>query len=457
MIKMFKFFHTKTGLAATTILAALTSANCKTTESAGQVPGDRLIPAGTGFAGTSVNSVPFRHNSIVTEGDIQYITFYKDDGSVMIGKRTLGEPEFAVTDTGIRGQPRNAHNNISIMTDGDGYIHLTVNSHNGQLFYYRGDSPGSLNLTRRYMIGTEYGSESAQEHRVTYTEFYRLPSGDLLLLYRNGSSGNGDMVLNRYTRSNQAWTRVHTQLVYGGGVSPYWQMYLDVKGTLHLSWVNRRSGDASTNSNMYYAYSTDQGQTWRRKSDGSVYDMPIIASTAEKIWDIPENSNLINTTSMTADQDGNPCIATYWGNPIMNYRVIYHDGNQWNVRQVSDRNTSFNLSGSGTLMIPIARPRLVAKYDKSTGKTKAYFIFRDAERDYKVSMYSTDDISSDEVWKVRDLTDFSVYAWEPTHDTEIWKNLGRLHVFVQYADQISGDRPSEQTEMPVYCLEVNLD
>ena len=233
-------------------------------------------------------------------------------------------------------------------------------------------------------------------------------------------------------------------------------MYLDTKGTLHLSWVLRRTGDASTNSHMYYAYSSDQGQTWRRKSNGSVITLPITLSNAEKVWDIPENSNLINTTSMTADQDGNPYIATYWGNPVMNYRVIYHDGTQWHARVVSDRTTEFNLGGSGTLMIPLARPRLVAKYDEETGTTKAFFIFRDAERDFKASMYSTDDISSNDVWNVRDLTDFSVYAWEPTHDTELWKNRGRLHVFIQFNDQVSGDRPSEQEPMMVYCMEIDI-
>ena len=469
MNHIFRSLGAKTGLAAAAILAVIPSTSCETQsiepkeeprQESKKKPDDRLILAGPGFARTSVNSVPFRHNSIVTEWNIQYITYYSDDGDVMIGKRTLGEPEFAVINTGIKGGPTNAHNNISIMVDGLSYIHLTVNFHNGQLNYYRGDAPGSLNLVRRLMIGDSHGSVSDQENQVTYTEFYRLPSGDLLFVYRNGTSGNGDLVLNRYDASAQKWTRVHTQLVWGANlVSPYWQMYLDTKGTLHLSWVFRRTGDAGTNSNMYYAYSADQGETWQRKSDGQVFEMPITPHNAEIVWPISEQSNLINTTSMTADQEGNPYIATYWSNAgeNVNYRVIYHDGKKWNVRQVSNRKTTFSLSGSGTLMIPVARPRIVDRYDEKTGKTKGYFIFRDAERGYKASMYSTDDISSTAIWKVRDLTDFSVYAWEPTHDTELWKNQSKLHVFIQYADQVSGDRPSEQEPMPVYCLEVDLD
>ena len=348
-----------------------------------------------------------------------------------------------------------------IMTDGAGYLHACVAIHNGELFYYRNDRPGSLSLTRRHVIGSTHGSAAHLENRVTYPEFYRLPSGDLLLVYRNGSSGNGDMVLNRYNTSTHTWTRVHDRLVFGNNEqSPYWQMYLDAKGTLHLSWVFRYTGDAATNHDMYYAYSTDEGVTWKMKSTGAAYMMPITPSNAEIVWNIPQNFNLINTTSMTADQEGNPYIATYYGSPQVNYKVIFHDGTCWQERQVSDKKTTFTLGGSGTLMIPIARPRLVAQYDERTGKTKAYYIFRDAERGSKVSMYSTDDISSNKAWKVRDLTDFSVYAWEPSHDTELWKNKGKLHIYVQYADLISGrggDGLSNHEPMPVYCLEVDLN
>jgi len=160
---------------------------------------------------------------------------------------------------------------------------------------------------------------------------------------------------------------------------------------------------------------------------------------------------------MTADQEGNPYIATYYGTPQVNYMVIFHDGAQWQERRVSNRSTTFSLNGGGTLMIPIARPRIVAQYDGSTGKTKAFYVFRDAERGSKVSMYSTDEISSNNVWNVSDLTDFSVFAWEPSHDTELWKHQGKLHIYVQYADQISGEGLSNHEPMPVYCLEVGLD
>jgi hypothetical protein len=417
-----------------------------------------LIPAGPGWARNSVNTTPFRQNSIVTHGDTQFIAYFDSDGTAVIGKRTLDEKEFTLSDTGISGWPTDAHNSISIMTDGDAYLHMVLGHHNSALAYYKSAAPLSTGFSPATML-----QNAAYQNSVTYPEFYRLPSGDLLFVYRNGGSGDGYMVLNRYSTQTKTWTRVHDRLVHGTGASgtqsPYWQMYLDAKGTLHLSWVFRRTPDVRTNHDMYYAYSEDQGQTWKKKSNGAAYTMPITPDNAEKIWSIPEDSSLMNQTSMTADDAGNPYIATYWkeGGGRVQYRVIYHDGTAWNARQVSNRAGDFTLGGGGTLFVPIARPRLVAKHDAASGKTKAYYIFRDTEeREGKVSLYRTDDIESG-VWTVKDLTDFPVYAWEPSHDTELWKNQGKLHIFVQFADQASGEGLTDHEPEMVYCLEADVE
>ena len=55
---------------------------------------------------------------------------------------------------------------------------------------------------------------------------------------------------------------------------------------------------------------------------------------------------------------------------------------------------------------------------------------------------------------ISDLTDFTVGAWEPSHDTELWKSRKRLHLFVQHAKQGDGERVVEFAPQPVYVLEV---
>ena len=98
-------------------------------------------------------------------------------------------------------------------------------------------------------------------------------------------------------------------------------------------------------------------------------------------------------------------------------------------------------------MIPIARPRMVVD-----GR-RGYYLFRDAERGSRVSIYTTRNIRRGR-WQVRDLTLFAVDAWEPSHDAELWKRKERLHLFVQATHQGDGERTVESQPTMVYVLEI---
>lgn len=154
---------------------------------------------------------------------------------------------------------------------------------------------------------------------------------------------------------------------------------------------------------------------------------------------------------MCTDAEGHPYIVTYWRNAeneVPQYRLVWHDGISWQHRQIVNRSQDFTLKGGGTKMIPISRPRL------AVDEGKAYFMFRDAERGSKVSMAYTDDVKSGE-WQVKDLTDFSVDAWEPSYDTELWKAQKKLHVFVQETRQGDGERVKISAATPIYVLEID--
>lgn len=101
-------------------------------------------------------------------------------------------------------------------------------------------------------------------------------------------------------------------------------------------------------------------------------------------------------------------------------------------------------------MIPVARPRIVVE-DK-----EIFYIFRDEERGSRVSMAHTTDVSHGK-WSVTDLTDFSVDAWEPSHDTELWKERWKLHLFVQHTRQGDGERTAEIEPQMIYVLETNTN
>ena len=60
-------------------------------------------------------------------------------------------------------------------------------------------------------------------------------------------------------------------------------------------------------------------------------------------------------------------------------------------------------------------------------------------------------------WLYTDLTDFSVDAWEPSHDTELWKKQRKLHLFVQHTRQGDGERTAEIDPQMVYVLETDMN
>lgn len=404
----------------------------------------RLVKAGMGYSGTSVNTTAFRNSSIVTDRDTQYISYYDPEGYVMLGKRKLGSAKWTVSRTQYKGNITDAHNVISIMTDGKGYLHVAFDHHGHKLNYARSTSPGALTL------GNKLSMTGRNESDVTYPEFYRLGNGDLLFAYRSGASGRGNLILNRYDTENGTWERVQDILIDGEGQrSAYWQLCTDKNGGIHLSWVWRETWMVETNHDLCYAFSPDEGETWY-KSNGEKYNLPIRKDNAEYACRIPQGSELINQTGMCADTDGHPYIVTYWReaeSEIPQYRLVWNDGKEWRHHQIMERSLPFTLKGGGTKMIPIARPKIVAD------NGRAWFIFRDAERANKVSMAYTPDIAKGE-WEVTDLTSFSVGAWEPSIDTELWKQEKKLHIFVQETHQGDGEKTVDAEPTPIYVMEV---
>ena len=404
----------------------------------------RLSEVGPGYCRTSVNTAVFRAGSLVTHGEEQYVSYYDTDGYVTLGKRHIDSDGWTVRRTQYKGNVADAHNVISIGVDGDGYIHVAFDHHGHPLRYCRSVRPGSLELGQlEPMTGVD-------ENDVTYPEFYRLADGDMLFAYRSGASGRGNLVLNRYSTVDRRWSRVQDILIDGQNErNAYWQMHVDASGTIHLSWVWRETWLVETNHDLCYARSSDNGLTWQR-SDGTPYSLPITLSTAEVAWPVPQNSELINQTGMTADVDGHPYIATYWrdaGSAVPQYRLVWHDGTSWHMNQVGERKTPFSLSGGGTKMIPVSRPRIV-----SDG-TSAWYIFRDTERGSRVTVARTRRLG-EEPWTFTDMTSFSVDAWEPVVDVSLWNSARRLDIFVQTTAQGDGERVAGDAaeSTPVYVL-----
>jgi hypothetical protein len=409
--------------------------------------GVTISTAGKAWAANSVNAVIFRHNSLTSFNNTQYIAYYDSAQRLVVGKRTIGSAKWTLQTTQYSGKATDAHNTISIITDGEGYLHVSWDHHNNELRYARSVQPGSLQLTDKMPM------TGHKENKVTYPEFYRLPNGNLLFLYRDGGSGNGDLMLNHYETKTKKWTQVQDGWINGEGQrNAYWQMTIDKAGTLHISWVWRESPDVASNHDMGYARSKDGGRTWE-KSTGEKYTLPITAATAEYACRIPQNSELINSTSMSADDAGHPYIATYWrdsASTIPQYRLVYYNGQQWITQQISSRTTPFSLSGAGTKRIPISRPQIMVMNKK--GAIQGILVYRDIEQNEKVSVAICNDITRGK-WQVKNLTTMPVGLWEPSYDKEMWQKRKELHLFVERVEQGDAETTKAIPPQPVQVLE----
>ncbi len=406
-----------------------------------------LIDVDRGWANNSVNTVAFRKNSLVTFQDTQFIAYYNSDRFVVLGKRKSGSSHWQLRTTQYQGNAADAHNTISLMVDGDGYLHLSWDHHNNPLRYCKSVSPGSLILTDKMPMTGKV------ESKVSYPEFYKMPAGDLLFLYRDGGSGQGNLVINKYSVQTKQWTQLHSNLIDGERKrNAYWQACVDAKGSIHISWVWRESPDVASNHDMAYACSKDGGISWQ-KSTGEKYTLPINAATAEYALIIPQKSELINQTSMYADKQGNPYIASYWrdGNdPVPQYHVVYKLNNHWRSVTLNFRKMPFSLSGAGSKSIPIARPQIMVE---GSGKNaKVLLVFRDEERGSKVSAVTIKKVKTRR-WKVVDLTGTPVGSWEPSFDTELWKSRGLVNLFLQNVVQVDGEGIAKQPPSMVSVLE----
>jgi hypothetical protein len=409
-----------------------------------------LSEIGPGWSQTSVNATIFRKNSVVSTKHYQFVAYYDSLATVVIARRKHGSSNWTIHPTQYKGNVNDAHNIISIMVDGEGYLHMSWDHHNNPLNYCKSLTPEGLEMgSRESMTGD-------LETVVSYPEFYRFANGNLLFAYRDGGSGNGNLVLNKYDLKSKKWSRLHNNLIDGEGKrNAYWQLFVDNKNWIHISWVWRETPDVKTNHDMCYACSKDGGITWET-SKGNSYVLPITAAMAEIISPITQNSNLINQTSMTADKEGNPYIATYFKtkeDSCTQFYVIYREEGTWKTIRATHRKLDFELGGMGSRSIPISRPQLLI--NEKRGRKTLHLVYRDEEAENNVILSSAT-IGSTMQWHSEIVSPYPVDRWEPSFDTELWRRKHKLHLYFQKVGQGQGETNVELSPQMAGVLGIEI-
>ena len=398
-------------------------------------PGVKLIPVAMGHALENINSVSFSRNNLYSVGTTQYIAFYSATTNIVVGRRQLGTTnwEFQATSF-LPNSATDGHDVVSLGVSGDGILHLSWGMHGNPYHYACSVQPWSLALVATNM--------TSAETFVTYPQFINCPNGDLLYVFREGGSGSGNTYINRYSAVSHAWTNVN----YSGGLQPFIKGVgvagsthcsaypnfecLDAGTNLQISWCWRNTSmNICGNQDMLYARSPDYGVTWQRWN-GSPYVLPITRQTAENIYPIATNHDLINMSGQCLDTNGRPVICTWWapqgaGTPLQ-YSIIWNDGVQWRRSQITHRITTAAQTWP-------TRPLIVC--DK---QNRLWVVFTDPERGSVPTLAWCSDPNRTN-WNFANLTseymgDIAINVWggwEPTHDPVVWRRDGKLNLFYQ--------------------------
>ncbi|MEA3213221.1 MAG: hypothetical protein QOE70_6278 [Chthoniobacter sp.] len=432
--------------------------------------------ASDAYATGDVNSCAVGLNNITSDGTFQFVAYYDSSRTIQIARRTLGASTWQTFSSGYTVSATDIaddHDVVGIAVDSAGKLHMSWNMHNVSLNYAISSAPvttptlSSIAWTTQTAANapTLFPSGGTTTNEVTYPQFYKIPgSSNLLFTYRNGGagggSGNGNQFFNVYTPATNTWTN---RLVINGeqtSVNGYLNsLAYTSSNNLLMSWTWRAAPSWQTNSNVMFAQSPDNGTSWFRQGGTTAYTLPIIqsgtpvSSVAQVIKSIPQNSSLINQTSMTVDHDDNPLIGTFWtpnwnvatssGDPNRQYMLVYYTGTQWATSQVSRRtsDTAIDSNANAPFVRDLGRPIVltddqgrVLMVTRSTDSGMGAFA-NVATTDNEIVVYynTTESLRSatPDGWRTITIDTANMGSWEPTYDANLWQSQRKLSLFYE--------------------------
>lgn len=283
-------------------------------------------------------------NAVCTVGDDQYVVWVDENRKARIARRVWRQTWSPSVDLSAASGTAladdfelDSHNTITVAVDTYRFVHIAGNHHVDALRYMRSAKASDIGgAWVTGMVGTE-------EESVTYPQFIRAKSGTLFFFYRNRGAGGtaaANQYINKYSVTAGTWSRVCNWFqgsLTGGDISAYpTDVAVDrTSGRWHIFWTVRTENTGPEfNENICYAYSDDEGVTWR-KTDGTAYTLPITRATSEVIVSLAggESETIQNPhhAGSAVDSDGNPhsvwIVADAGG--VDRYRHVWHDGDDW--------------------------------------------------------------------------------------------------------------------------------
>ncbi|MGJ8696589.1 MAG: BNR repeat-containing protein [Verrucomicrobiaceae bacterium] len=277
----------------------------------------------------------FGPGSLWTHKGWQYAAYWDDQRQVSVARRQLPSGDWSVaslpgyqrTASGNRGKGGkisqgfgDGHEKVAMGISPDGVIHLSFDHHLSTLRYRTSKLPIAQNPEAHPWSADLFGPVKdnlggPQLTSVTYPSF--TTDGSRFFLYLRLGGGSGSANSHLFTYQSGKWiinTEPDSKIIdrqWSGGngtVNAYPFGLLIHKGRTHLTWCWRDTPDPKTCHDLCYAYSDDDGTTWRN-NDGKLIAQrgknPITADTPGiSVWPIPSGKRYQNGGTMTIDPTG---------------------------------------------------------------------------------------------------------------------------------------------------------
>lgn len=242
---------------------------------------------------TTVNGRTHQQSPLVSHQGFQYTTYYDRSRRVCIARRKLPSGKWDVIRFNDHKIKTNDSHNTAVIgiCEKDGTIHMAFDHHASQL-NYRISKLGAASEPKKFRWNSKLFSpvlhrlgSVATARQVTYPRFFPTPNGNLMLMYRGKTSGNGDSILEEYDGKRHNWIPGLGKVIardlgtykVEGKKSEFRCAYLNSVSyagkRLHLSWVWRDRFEKTSPRNQHdlcYVYSDDNGRTWRNSAGKTI-------------------------------------------------------------------------------------------------------------------------------------------------------------------------------------------
>jgi hypothetical protein len=308
-----------------------------------------------------------------TDQKLQCVAYFDKSRQMVIAGRTPGTSTWSYTTLRTTPTGWDSHNYIDMAIDDSGYVHVSGDMHNVKLIYFRSKKPWSIeSFESPGMVGT-------LENSVTYPVFIKGPQNKLFFQYRDGGSGSGTTIWNRYDISTKKWARVTTSGLFDGEnqVNAYQSApVMGPDGFFHVIWMWRETPVANTNFHLSHMKSYDL-INWLTMS-GTPLQLPVRQSTQGVVADpVSSGKGLINMDFGIGWDSQKRAVLTYhrYDNTSVSqiFNTRYENG-AWKIYQTSDwKNFKWNLDLQGSLTHDVGAEPVV--FDN--GQLIQKYIYRD--------------------------------------------------------------------------------